>query len=332
MEQIGANLMILTEDPAIADICRRYWQQASNGHFIIRPKQLAAELGISTTKLAHLISHNSTVRCAHGKCPVCGTFWYTSVHSHEGLQHSGWRKDLCDGCKQEAERAQQEQARIERIEKPFKMHEAFERGAWQALKPLELNLLIEIARSANLSDAFRKVGLSNSRGQTVFERLVKMDLIGLTEDQKYWLDEELRELLSNQPLKRQVKSIFGSPKALDAFRQLKRQHAFVFPEIPVCAFVQRSDVEHLFSEAWHGNYFLTCRVDFVICDADGKPTGAVEYQGSYHYNGGQRSKDYFKRRMLEAVGLSLYEISGEIDEPDEGDPEIAPDDYPADCN
>jgi hypothetical protein len=138
-----------------------------------------------------------------------------------------------------------------------------------------------------------------------------MDLIGVKKDENhYYVHDGLRDALASLSTQRRVKSIFGSPRALELYRKLKREHAFVFPEIPICAFIERSGVSHLFTETWHENYFLTCRIDFLVCDPEGKPTEALEYQGSYHSDSHQRRKDDFKRQLLEEAGLPIHEVSG----------------------
>ncbi|MEJ2637157.1 MAG: DUF2726 domain-containing protein, partial [Calditrichia bacterium] len=50
---------------------------------------------------------------------------------------------------------------------------------------------------------------------------------------------------------------------------------------------------------------LPCRADFVVCDFEGCPEFAVEYNGGYHEGGQQTERDEFKRRILNEVGLPL---------------------------
>ncbi|RMD65828.1 DUF2726 domain-containing protein [Candidatus Pacearchaeota archaeon] len=127
--------------------------------------------------------------------------------------------------------------------------------------------------------------------------------------QGYTFLQELNQALQEIGIQRRVRLIFGSPKAQELYRELKRKYLFVYPEIPICAFIAKEQVEHLFSEDWHFSYFLTARVDFVVCEPDGKPKFAVEYQGGYHESAEQRKKDRFKKLVLNEVGLPLIEIS-----------------------
>jgi len=91
----------------------------------------------------------------------------------------------------------------------------------------------------------------------------------------------------------------------EKIQTLKRKYLFVFPELPICSFVEREAVAHLFTEQWHSNYFLTARIDFVVCDKAGIPEFALEYQGGYHKNKAQREKDDFKRTMMNCAGLHV---------------------------
>lgn len=106
-----------------------------------------------------------------------------------------------------------------------------------------------------------------------------------------------------------MKSIFGSPKVFQLYRKLKERHLFVYPEIPICVFVEKEHVKHLFVEKLHEGYFLTCRVDFLVCDNTGKSELAVEYHGGYHEADEQKTKDAFKEKLLGEVGLPLRSLT-----------------------
>lgn len=125
---------------------------------------------------------------------------------------------------------------------------------------------------------------------------------------KKWFTENIG--LGNWDLACYELTDFGSPLALELYRLLKREHAFIYPEIPLCAFIERSAVEHIFTESWHSVYFLTCRADFVVCERnDGIPSLVIEYHGSYHEEEKQKEKDSFKKAVLELVGIPIVEIA-----------------------
>jgi hypothetical protein len=108
-----------------------------------------------------------------------------------------------------------------------------------------------------------------------------------------------------------VKTVFGSSKNLDLYRRLKKELPFVFPEMPISAFIDKSQVEHLFTEDWHYSYFLKARIDCVSCDSEGIPYRAYEYQGGHHQDGEQAKKDAFKKLLLLEVDLPLTEVTSQ---------------------
>ena len=155
----------------------------------------------------------------------------------------------------------------------------------------------------------KKIGLSWARASKLYVALLESDLVYKQND-GWNIPDKYKEWLRKVALNKTVKPIFGSPPALELYRLLKRDHMFVYPEIPICAFIDRSTVEHLFLEGWHNSYFLMCRVDFVVCESnDGIPQFVVEYQGSYHENKEQIKKDQFKRTVLEFAGIPFREIT-----------------------
>ncbi len=50
------------------------------------------------------------------------------------------------------------------------------------------------------------------------------------------------------------------------------------------------------------------RVDFLVCDPEGMPRFALEYQGGYHKDGKQQAKDKFKECVITEAGLCLQQI------------------------
>lgn len=294
-------------DERKTELRERYWKRGAGGKYIEKVAALAIEFGLTEPQLIKMIR---PIPREDGLCPQCQKPRYCLQINRTSRQYS--RTDLCADCEEKRETEVEQQRIHQEAAQQIRVNEAFERQAWQALRPLELNLLIELIRFDNAGHAFRKLGLSASRGNSTLNRLVKHGLIGLRateQGETYYYHEDLPQVLSGFTAQRKAKSIFGSPAALEAYRRLKTQHAFVFPEVPICAFVERESIQHLFSAEWQKHYFLTCRVDFVVCDPDGKPTEAIEYQGSYHSDFNQRSRDYFKRQLLEEVGIPLKEIN-----------------------
>jgi very-short-patch-repair endonuclease len=64
-------------------------------------------------------------------------------------------------------------------------------------------------------------------------------------------------------------------------------------------------VAHILDEQWKRNYFLSCRVDFLVCDRDGFPLAAYEYDGSHHHDEQRAEKDRLKDQILAEVGVPV---------------------------
>ncbi|MEJ2637551.1 MAG: DUF2726 domain-containing protein [Calditrichia bacterium] len=179
------------------------------------------------------------------------------------------------------------------------MQLAWERDVYETLSLIEFNCLVQLAITGHMKKAQLAMGLSKDDAVKIMQKLHDLFLIRV-EDRDFPMLPELERALISIGVKRRVGPVFGSPKAPDAYRILKQKYMFVFPEIPLCPFIEKGAVEHLFSEPWHERYFLTCRADFVVCDFEGYPEFAVEYNG-----GQQTDRDELNRRILNEVGLPL---------------------------
>jgi hypothetical protein len=319
--QTPFELRVSTSDPIEQQICESYWSVTPQGSFREPIAQVARRFGITSQKVNGIVERGCVAVYQRLTCLRCGkpTAIFKRRYEAESIGYYKYadpgRFDYCPGCKLEAEREERESRAQAKLES---MRRAFEGSRHQSLDPLEYNFLIEIASSVTISTAQQRVGVSTRDAKKILEKLDSLDLIDWSEDDlKRPFDpikmlDELRGMLKGEQHRRRVKSIFGSPMAQEVFRKLKSQHPFVYPEIPLCAFIEKSDVEHLFQQGDLG-YFLNCRVDFLICELDGTPVSAVEYQGGYHNDPQQAKRDDFKRKILSAVGLSLTTInSGDL--------------------
>jgi len=306
----------LTDDEDMQELCLLYWQVDDEGRFVHNVSDFASRFGLKSRKVASVVRQHCRAFRTDLMCEMCGKpVKYLDNRSDVsiGWRHKEWYR-FCAECKEESGRQEEERRRRQaeelREQKSRKMEEAFENGVYESLNLLEFNLLVALATSKNTTIARKKVGLSEEDAGAIIDELNDLHLINFKVGiQGYALVEELGIALQEIRLQRRVKSIFGSPKAQDLYRKLKREHLFVYPEIPICAFIDRGQVEHLFTEDWHSMYFLTARVDFVVCDPEGKPKFAVEYRGGYHKSGDQGKKDEFKQVVLNEVGLPLRQIT-----------------------
>lgn len=306
----------LTDDKCLQELCTMYWQSDEDGKYQQKVTDIAKKFNLKDHEVASIVRKHCRVFRTDLLCENCGD---PVKYLDSRADVSIGRRDreyyrYCEKCKdivqKQEEEEKQKQDIILRQQKETKMQEAFQNGIYESLNLLEFNFLVALATSENLTDARKKVGLSEKDATNIFERLNELHLINFRIGiEGYSLLGDLNIALHEIGLQHKVKSIFGSPKSLELYRKLKREYLFVYPEIPICAFINKTQIEHLFTENWHAMYFLTARVDFVICDTEGKPTFAVEYQGGYHKAIDQIEKDKFKKAILKEVGLPIREIT-----------------------
>lgn len=310
------KIEFLTDDPKMRELCQLYWEVDEEGKFIHRVADFAGRFGLKPREVAKVVRQHCRAFRTDLLCERCGApVKYLDNRSDVSI---GWRgRDwyrYCDVCKEiiwkQKEEQRKQQIEALRRQKFEKMRVAFENGVYESLNQLEFNFLVALAISPDTEVARKRVGLSKKDADAIIQKLNDLDLINYNVGiQGYALLKEFAQALQEIGLQRRVRSIFGSPKAQELYRKLKERFLFVYPEIPICAFIAKEQVEHLFTESWHSTYFLTARVDFVICEPDGKPRFAVEYQGGYHKSKEQREKDQFKKILLNEVGVPLIEIT-----------------------
>jgi hypothetical protein len=206
------------------------------------------------------------------------------------------------------------------LRKEEQMREAFETKLHKKLNILQFKFLESLVICDNLTAARNRIGLAEWTAATILNELNDLNLINYDVKTRSYpiLLDKLKSILRPQKIKNEIKSVFGSPKEMEWFEKLKERHQpnFVFPQIPLCAFIEKKQIEHLFVENpsdWQTasprfRYFLTARIDFLVCDSEGKPQIAYEYQGGYHKDKDQIKKDDFKRLVFKEIGLPFKEI------------------------
>lgn len=308
---------ITAPNPMHRKICQEYWKMASDSKkFQFTVEELCRNYSISVGELGKIVHGGSKVYDANVLCPNCHNF---TVFFRSRAELTGYKSPkaneapLCSTCtksstavlKHEKGELQIKKARG----KAQKMKVAFEGSVYESLSPLEFNFLSGIAILNNIESARRRLGISHDAAKQLLDKLDDLNLIDAS-GQEGLVYPELAEALKRMGFQSKVKSVFGSPKALEVYRYLKTRYLFVYPEIPICAFVPRESVEDLLTEKWHNSFYLSSRIDFVITNADGVPKFAIEYQGGYHEDSAdQIEKDKLKRRILKEVGVHLIYVN-----------------------
>ena len=115
------ELLIHSEDPAIIDMCERYWQLDGSGNFVGTVRQIAEDHGLNQRELREVVKANCIARSFDVVCERCGDPYVFS--SRSDYQSSSYeRRDsrynqLCQNCQTEVaeeRRLEHEQARAER--------------------------------------------------------------------------------------------------------------------------------------------------------------------------------------------------------------------------
>lgn len=204
---------------------------------------------------------------------------------------------------------------------------SIENKMYETLSSLELNYLINLSKTSNINKATIITGISDALKIEILRKLGNLNLIlaaRTTEKMKDYI-KSLDYIKIITPIKQKymicifkdfakalktlnndkIKQIFGSKSVSKLYKKLKKEYLFVYPEIPVSVIIKKQHIEHLFTETWHSNYFLMCRLDFVVTDQHGMPKFGVEYQGGYHESKEQKVKDDFKKLIMNEAGLEI---------------------------
>lgn len=320
------HLEFLTEEKDLQELCETYWLTDARGKFVYKISEMESFLDLKQNELVGLVQKNCHVFHREMVCKQCGkpTRYFRS--RSEWLENRSYGKRMafmgnCVKCQQRIDEETELQNELEdetfRNEKHEEMRSAFNKRDHKKLTILEHNFLTALSSHDTIKRAAQKIGLSEKSAQPLISRLNDLHLINFNVGTDGWyLLPELESELKSAKFKCQVKSIFGSPKARELFGKLKKKYPFVYPEIPLSAFIDLPQINHLLNmddmnvKNWRVRYFFRARIDFVVCDADGKPLIAYEYQGSYHNDDLEiREKDEFKRMVLAEVGLPLKEVT-----------------------
>lgn len=313
----GLELRITTHDPLEKQICEAYWAVDDRGTFLESIASVARRFEITSQQVNSTVVRCCTAVFMKFQCERCGkpTALFTRRYELEAAHFVEYSDDptqfdYCPECRVQEKREQQERRAQAKLEA---MRAAFEGSKYEALTAMEYDFLVQLAASSFPIQAQLHLRIARRDAIKILEKLNSLHLInwGKKKDVRESLLEpvvmldELKTALQGETSRYRVRRIMP-PKALELFRKLKLKHPFVYPEIPLCVFIEQSDVEHLF-EPGDLNHFLACRVSFLICEHDGLPICAVEYQAAI--SDGEPRGSSFKRRILDAVGLPLTTIT-----------------------
>ena len=301
----------------ISKLCKEYWDveydKDNNIIFKKTVKEIAEEYGLKMQTVTKIIQEFCFVINLNNKCEICGEYpeqYKMTTRSAFNSNKYHQENIICNDCgyhRQQEIIAQKEKEKEAKFQKNLKLHKlAIENAGYELLSTIELAYCVNFMKTGSLSKAAKVMGVSKEKANKYHSKLQELYLIIRDKNDEYvYVDKDFDNRMKNLNVNNKVKPILTSKIVTTLYKNLRREHLYVYPEIPICAFIKKEDVETLFTESWHSGYFLMCRLDFVITDQNSLPKFGVEFQGSYHQNSDQKIKDDFKEALLNEVGLSI---------------------------
>jgi hypothetical protein len=310
------KLLARTEDAKAQEFCRAYWETDADGKPVHKVADIAEKLGVKQQDVVKYVQKHSQAYLAEMVCGKCGDpiVFLKSRADISTVVRERVGREFCPDCQ---DRIEEQKAEVRRNEKrklydskTKQMQLAFETGVYETLDLLEFKFLVALVSCRNVEAATKRIGLSHQNAEKFRRKFNDLHLIndGIGIEGYYEFIPEFEKALERLSLRQIVNPIFN-PQTLKLYRKLKQEHLFVYPEVPIAAFIQRSDVENLLTEGWHSNYFLNARVDFLICDEVGMPLSVVEYHGGHHESEHRTKLDSFKEMILRKAGLAMRAIT-----------------------
>ncbi len=299
------------------EICKDYWDIIVDDEykikFVYTVKEIQEKYKLHRDTISKITKENAYVFEEAFKCCIC----YEQLLDNKRNTRSGFYRIkfneendlLCSGCKKEVDAIEERHKELrgkEKNEKDLKEHlKSIETAIYETLSPLELNYLINLAKIGKSYDVAKLIGISENKRDKFHTKMEDLKLIIFPYTGGYYMDPAFNKALCKLDTYSNVKSIFGSNLAAEFYKKLKKEHLYVYPEIPLATFMIKEQVKHLFTENWHTGYFLMCRLDFVVTNPEGIPKFGVEFQGGYHENKEQQIKDSFKLKLMNEIGLEI---------------------------
>jgi hypothetical protein len=294
----------LTQDENLKQLIYDYWRVDDvNEDFTYSNYQLRIKYGKSICDLRKDVKKNSFTYDLIDVCN-CGNVWEQAKPTESRRvvrKHSNTPWYTCWDC-MVAQREKENAAITMRVE------EALLDNRDHQLNKLEYEIFKEMVLQIEEWEIRKRKGMSLPYFEKVLQRLEALELLIITNGRMFFASD-YTIIFSNEKAQPGYRRIFGSENNYRLHQQLRREYAFVHPEVPMAAFIIKEKVQHLFTETWQENYFLRCRFDALICDREGMPLLAVEFQSSRHEEESVANHDNFKKEVLASVGLQVRTLS-----------------------
>lgn len=290
------TIKYVTDDEAMKEQIADYFKLIGE-KFVYSFKSLCEKYGARTNQVfRNQIKGKFVALNTYCYCKKCGDIIKSIEDRNQIASYDN--EEVCDKCSQA-----QEDTRLALIDKH--MYEAMENAAFHGLNLVELSFFKEIIKlNSDYMQAGKHMGMCERNIMSCMEslkekKLLHYDFFGFP----IRLLPEYTQLLGNDsdaPIKQ---FITDNNRAL--YKKLRREHPYVYPEASIAAFLDIQRLQYLITEKWHMGYILSARVDCVVCDENGFPLFAAEYQGSAHDEPLIKAKDKFKKSVLENAGIPV---------------------------
>lgn len=300
----------LEGDKLQAEICKLYWEYKGQD-FVWSPIEIADTFGLTETEVAEIVAVNSIAYWHEYICGICAAPLMYFTDRRDFYQHR--EVVLCSLAEKKAGRALflcrdcflNRPVNLNRASLPlgigasrrYELEQAFYKAEYFKLDCGELDFLKILAGEVHYSGALSQAKLAPNDAAGIVEVLVKHNLISFgLNGTGYWMAPQLLALLQEKKLA--VRSPFCSLEELKAFRILRSKHLFVYPRVPISAFVASDQITDLYDQPWCKAWFLSYNFDFVITNREGVPQKVIDLGEK-----NDDTKEQFINRILDRLNL-----------------------------
>jgi hypothetical protein len=96
MQQV--ELLITTDEPETAELCRLYWAVDTDGHYLHTVKELTERFDLKSGQVNDLVRKNSQAFTVNRRCPRCENGFLVQTRSEFATSHR-WQESICKECK-----------------------------------------------------------------------------------------------------------------------------------------------------------------------------------------------------------------------------------------
>ena len=297
-KDLTISIELLTDDPVRVEQINSYLEHDSKGQFTTPVKKIAEKYNIPQKQLLEEIKPLFWVTDQSCYCRNC-TKCLKKYNVRSDLFINLDRQNICDDCTQEKINQEKEKQRN-------KLLSGFENLVHRTLSQLDYEIFVHLCQDKlSRNQIANQLGLSYKSLENKVRFFKEINLLYSEYGSDIQIVPEYKALFESYVTTKKVRSIFGSKPNFHLYKELLKKYPFVYPEIPICAFLDINLIKQEIPIEYF-NYLKSARVDFAVCDSDGIPLFVIEFQGSGHENEDQKRKDEIKLKAVELSGIPLH--------------------------